>query len=121
MDATDDALKAKVGSLAYAEAGLRQAAGHRREVTLRIDDGPVQTRRVRSVIVANCGRLQAGFTLVPEARIDDGILDIVVMTPRSAVGWLWIAAKTSSRLRRFWRALFSGSRSSSSAWGLASS
>ncbi|MGJ9404400.1 diacylglycerol/lipid kinase family protein [Arthrobacter sp. KK5.5] len=100
MSDTNDDLKAKVGPLAYAEAGMRHLPGQRRNVTISIDDGPEQTRKIRSVIVANCGKLQGGLDLVPDAVVDDGKLDLVVMSPRSVVGWVWIAAKTALRHRR---------------------
>ena len=48
-------------------------------------------------MIANCGELTAGMDFIPEARIDDGELDIVVLSPRNAVGWLRIAAKTLVR------------------------
>jgi len=99
MNDTNDELKAKVGPLAYAEAGMRHLPGKRRNVVISIDDGPEQTRKIRSVIFANCGKLQGGLDLVPDALVDDGKLDIVVMSPRSVAGWAWIAAKTALRHR----------------------
>ena len=62
-----------------------------------IDDGPAQPRKVRSILFANCGKLPAGIDFIPTAEIDDGELDIVVLSPRSVAGWLWIAAKTLVR------------------------
>jgi len=51
------------------------------------------------VVFANCGKLQAGLDFVPDARVDDGLLDIVVMSPGSIGGWMRIAAKTAFRHR----------------------
>ena len=99
MNDTNEDLKAKLGPLAYAEAGMRHLPGRRRTVMLSLDDGPEQQRKIRSVIFANCGRLQGGFDLVPDAVLDDGKLDIVVMSPQSVAGWAWIAAKTALRHR----------------------
>ncbi|MBG6084779.1 diacylglycerol/lipid kinase family protein [Zhihengliuella flava] len=93
MDATDSDLKARIGALAYAEAGFRQMRGARRTVRMQLDDGPEQEVRARSVMIANCGRLQGGVQLAPNARIDDGTLDVVVMSPRSLMGWGWIMLK----------------------------
>ena len=99
MNDTRVRLKALAGPIAYAEAGLRHLSGRRRSVDIWLDDGPVQHRRIRSVVFANCGKLQAGLDFVPDARVDDGLLDIVVMSPGSIGGWMWIAAKTAFRHR----------------------
>lgn len=98
FDDTDETLKKKVGWLAYSEAGLRQLPGRRKKVSFQLSDGNWQTRRVRSVLFANCGKLQ-GLDFVPDAKLDDGILDTVVLSPRSAAGWLWIFLKTAFRAR----------------------
>lgn len=98
MDDTNEELKAKVGWLAYSEAGFRHLPGKRKKISVALDGGPEQTRSVRSVLFANCGKLQ-GLDLVPEARIDDGVLDMVVLSPRSAAGWGWIFLKTAFRAR----------------------
>lgn len=100
MADTRDDLKAVVGPLAYAEAGVRHLPGKRKKVMVTLDDEPPQEREVRSVVFANAGRLQAGLEFVPDAKLDDGLLDLVVMSPRSALGWIWIALKTAFRHRR---------------------
>ncbi|WP_431710776.1 diacylglycerol/lipid kinase family protein [Glutamicibacter uratoxydans] len=98
FDDTDETLKKKVGWLAYSEAGLRQLPGHRKKVSFQLSDGNWQTRRVRSVLFANCGKLQ-GLDFVPDAKLDDGLLDAVVLSPRSAAGWVWIFLKTAFRAK----------------------
>lgn len=98
MDDTDEELKAKVGWLAYSEAGFRHLPGKRKKVSIALDGAPEQTRSVRSVLFANCGKLQ-GLDLVPDALIDDGLLDVVMLSPRSAAGWGWIFLKTAFKHR----------------------
>lgn len=98
FDDTDEKLKKKVGWLAYSEAGLRQLPGRRKKVSFQLSEGNWQTRRVRSVLFANCGKLQ-GLDFVPDAKLDDGLLDAVVLSPRSAAGWVWIFLKTAFRAR----------------------
>ncbi|WP_309081733.1 diacylglycerol kinase family lipid kinase [Zhihengliuella sp.] len=93
MEATDSELKARLGAVAYAEAGFRQMAGHRKTVRITIDDAEEMVVKTRSVMVANCGKLQGGLVLAPDAVIDDGLLDVVVMSPRSVFGWGWIALR----------------------------
>jgi len=98
FDGTDPKLKSRFGWLAYSEAGLRQLPGRRKKVSFQLSEGYWQTRRVRSVLFANCGKLQ-GLDFVPDAKLDDGILDAVVLSPRSAAGWLWIFLKTAFRAK----------------------
>jgi YegS/Rv2252/BmrU family lipid kinase len=90
---TNDGLKKAVGWLAYTEAGMRHLPGRRRKVSVSLDESPEQARNIRSVLFANCGLVPGGIDFIPEAMIDDGMLDVVVMSPRSAIGWLAMYAK----------------------------
>ncbi|NKX55104.1 diacylglycerol/lipid kinase family protein [Arthrobacter mobilis] len=91
---TKEELKRRFGWMAYSEAGVRHLPGRRQRVTIRVDDGPAEHRRIRSILFANCGRMPAGVHFVPDALLDDGELDVVVLSPRSVLGWVWIGAKT---------------------------
>ena len=90
---TSDGLKKAVGWLAYTEAGARHLVGRRKKVSIALDDQPEQSRNIRSVLFANCGLIPGGIDFIPQAMIDDGMLDIVVMSPRSAIGWLAMYTK----------------------------
>jgi diacylglycerol kinase (ATP) len=97
MGDTRDDLKAKAGWLAYGEAGMRHLPGKRKEISVSLDGGAPQKHKVRSVMIANCGELTAGMDFVPEARFDDGLLDVVLLSPRNVGDWLRIAAKTLTK------------------------
>ncbi len=85
---TDDDLKARVGWIAYFVSGVRHLHGRRLRVTVRLDDAPPETLRLRSLLVGNCGRLPGGLTLLPDALIDDGWLDVAAIDTRGGVaGW----------------------------------
>ncbi|HUX70676.1 MAG TPA: diacylglycerol kinase family protein [Cellulomonadaceae bacterium] len=85
---TDAALKARVGWMAYFLSGVRHLHGTRSKVHIRIDDRPPVTTRLRSLLVGNCGRLPGGITLLPDALLDDGWLDIAAIDTRGGlVGW----------------------------------
>jgi diacylglycerol kinase family enzyme len=88
MAGADTALKSKLGWGAYVVAGVRRLRGRRTSVTITVDDGEPVRRRVRAVVVGNCGMLQAGIRLMPDALPDDGWLDVVLLSPRSTLGWL---------------------------------
>ncbi|BCW34026.1 sphingosine kinase [Arthrobacter sp. StoSoilA2] len=97
---TKEDLKKTVGWLAYTEAGVRHLPGRRKRVTITMDDQPEQARKIRSVLFANCGLIPGGIDFIPEAMIDDGMLDIVVMSPRSAFGWIAMYAKILFKHKR---------------------
>jgi diacylglycerol kinase (ATP) len=97
MAGVTEALKARVGWLAYVFAGLTNLGGERARVWMSADSGPPVVRRVRTVIVGNCGRLTGGIVLIPDAEIDDGWLDVVALSPRGVVSWASMATRVLSR------------------------
>ncbi|RMI05059.1 diacylglycerol/lipid kinase family protein [Cellulomonas triticagri] len=84
----DDQLKAKVGWIAYFVAGIKHLHGRRLRTVVRLDDKAAEPARVRSLLIGNCGRLPGGITLLPDAELDDGWLDIAAIDTRGGVaGW----------------------------------
>jgi diacylglycerol kinase family enzyme len=57
------------------------------------------------VVVANAGLLPGGFTLLPGARLDDGLLDVGILAPSGAWDWIRLAGRVLARDRRQDRAL----------------
>lgn len=94
---TNASLKKSLGWLAYSEAGVRHLPGRRKKVSIAMDDQIRQQRKVRSVLFANCGLLPGGIDFIPGALIDDGVLDVVVVSPRSALGWIAVGVKIALR------------------------
>ncbi|MFF4535077.1 diacylglycerol kinase family protein [Streptomyces aureus] len=88
MEHTDRRTKTALGWPAYALAGLGTLRTPRMRVTIRLDEAPAFRRTARMVLVANVGTVQGGITLVPAARPDDGLLDLLVLDPRGPGGWL---------------------------------
>ncbi|HEY4577045.1 MAG TPA: diacylglycerol kinase family protein [Yaniella sp.] len=92
MHSTSDRLKAAAGWLAYTEAGMRNLRGKRHTVTITTADGESKRFRVRSAMIANCGILTGGINMLPEAVIDDGLLDVALLDPRNLVDWMQVAS-----------------------------
>ena len=100
MASVEPRLKERVGWWAYVVAGARLLRGQQTRITMELDGGQIVHRRIRSVIVGNCGELTAGVRLLPDARPDDGWLDVVTVAPQGIVGWAAVAAAVLSRSRR---------------------
>ena len=85
---TDEQLKAKVGWVAYFVAGIKHLHAHRLRLQLSMDESPWYNVRLRSLMIGNCGRLPGGITLLPDAVLDDGWLDVGAIDTRvGLLGW----------------------------------
>ena len=91
MASTNPALKKAVGWLAYVDAGLRAIPNARPfRVRYRLEGRHEHSAHVSTVIVGNCGLLPGGIELLPDAAVDDGLLDIAVLQPKGLWGWLQV-------------------------------
>jgi diacylglycerol kinase family enzyme len=85
---TDDDLKDRVGWLAYVESlGRALSASDTLDVRITADDLPASRESVHTLLVGNCGTLQGGITLLPDADPFDGELDLLVLSADDAAGW----------------------------------
>jgi diacylglycerol kinase family enzyme len=100
MEGAPDALKAKIGWSAYVVAGARQLRYPAIRVDISMDGGEPMRRRARTVVIGNVGSLQAGIPLLPDAKIDDGVLDVVVIAPRRLFGWVPLLIRVLTRRKR---------------------
>jgi len=101
LDATSDTAKARIGWPAYVLGALRHVTDRRMKVIVRIDGGKPIRRRAQTVLVANVGRLQGGVRLLTEAKPDDGLLDVAILTPRTLRHWLalgWAVLRRQERV-----------------------
>lgn len=95
-----EALKARVGWLAYVVSGMRHLKGKSSRVRITIDGKAPLSRRIRTVVVGNCGKLTGGLVLMPDARVDDGWIDVVSIAPRGLAGWVGVAGQVLTRRRK---------------------
>lgn len=86
---TDDDLKSKAGWLAYVEAMGRALAGtDMTDITLAIDGEKAVDVRGHTMLIGNCGMVQGGVRLLPDAVLDDGKLDLLMISADGAMQWL---------------------------------
>jgi YegS/Rv2252/BmrU family lipid kinase len=100
MTGVDDQLKQRVGWFAYFVSGIKALRFPAMRVEISVDNSEFKKFRARTVVVGNVGFLQGGIPLLPDAQIDDGMLDVVVIAPKRFIGWLAIIVRVLGRQRR---------------------
>jgi diacylglycerol kinase (ATP) len=96
----DPRLKERLGAVAYVISGLGQLRRRSTRFELRLDDAAPFTRVGQGVLVGNLGRLQGGLPVMPDARPDDGLLDVGVLRTRTLLDWARLAVGVLLRRRR---------------------
>jgi YegS/Rv2252/BmrU family lipid kinase len=96
----DPKLKERLGAVAYVLSGFKHLRRRATRFRLRLDDRPPLERTGQGVLVGNLGRLQGGLPVMPDARADDGLLDVAVLQTRTVADWLALAVWVLLRRRR---------------------
>jgi diacylglycerol kinase family enzyme len=98
--ATSGGLKRVGGWTAYAAGATSQVLRPRTTFTVQLNGGERLIRRAHSVTVGNSGALPGGFQIMPAAKLDDGVLDVVILAPAGPVGWANVGYRVLTRSRR---------------------
>lgn len=107
----NETLKARIGWAAYALEGAKQFREHPLRMRISVDGSPPTRYYGRTCLVANVGTLVAGLQLVPEAKVDDGLLDVLVLDPTRPTAWVrtsWTLARGKSPANAPGRTLLQG-------------
>ncbi|MDP9800790.1 diacylglycerol kinase family enzyme [Arcanobacterium wilhelmae] len=105
MGGTSSQLKEQIGWLAYVRAAIPAAFAKRMHLTLRVGSGAADETAVvetdaRSVMFLNCGEITGGLVLDPDAKPDDGWLELAVLDTRGGIfGWAALASKLGTGMR----------------------
>jgi YegS/Rv2252/BmrU family lipid kinase len=91
IEGADEELKRKIGWVAYVLSALKALMYPAVRVEISVDAGPFTKHRARTIVIGNVGTLQAGMPLLPDAEIDDGLLDVVLLYPQRFLSWLPLA------------------------------
>ena len=100
MQDTNPDLKKTVGSAAYFVSAAKNANHPALHTTIRVDDRPVLRRRASVIVIGNVGLLPSGILLIPDAQPDDGLLDVLVASPRSVRDWVRLVTQVVTRQKR---------------------
>jgi YegS/Rv2252/BmrU family lipid kinase len=100
MEGVNEDIKRRVGWIAYVLSGLKALMSPVVKVEIAVDGGEFTTYKAVTVVVGNVGFLQAGMPLLPDASIDDGVLDVVVLHPKRFLSWVPLAARVISKGKR---------------------
>ena len=100
LDETDDDLKKAIGSGAYFVSAARHANHPALEARISVDDAPPFHARAHVIVLGNVGILQGGIPLIPHAAPDDGLLDLLVASPRGLRDWVDLVGRVLTRRER---------------------
>ena len=100
MEGVNEDIKKRVGWLAYVLSALKSLMFPAVRVEVSVDGADFTRHRARTIVVGNVGFLQAGMPLLPDAAIDDGVLDVVLLHPRKFLSWVPLAYRVLARRPR---------------------
>ena len=88
MQNTDSASKRRIGWVAYIEGGIRSLPLKFERFDVEVDGAPARTLKSYSLLVGNAGWLPGLISMMPDAKLDDGRLDLAAIGPRRI--WNWV-------------------------------
>lgn len=95
-------LKRKIGWIAYVEGGLRLIPVKFDRVRVSVDGRESRNLKLLTLLVGNAGWLPGKISIMPDARLDDGLLDIASIGPRQFWNWIdfWSRVTWQNRVVR---------------------
>jgi diacylglycerol kinase (ATP) len=100
MEGADPRMKRAVGPAAYFVSAAQNANHPALHATIAIDDQPPLKRRAHVIVVGNVGFILANIQLIPGALADDGLLDVLVASPRTLRDWVRLTTRVLTRRRQ---------------------
>lgn len=88
MQNTNPKLKKAIGWVAYVEGGLRSIPTLFERMFVTVDNREPRKLKLVSLLIGNAGWLPGNLSLMPDAKLDDGLLDVAAVGPRRF--WNWI-------------------------------
>ncbi|HEY9293750.1 MAG TPA: diacylglycerol kinase family protein [Microlunatus sp.] len=100
LQETNPDLKRAVGSAAYFVSAARNANHPALHAAITVDDGEPIRRRAHVLVLGNVGFLQGNIPLIPDAKPDDGLLDLLIASPRRPTDWVKLITHVLTRRDR---------------------
>lgn len=94
ISAADGLLKNKLGRAAYVVTGARSFRTPPFLAKITVDDAPWYTGPASCILAGNVGALFAGVEVFADARPDDGLLDLAVITADGVAQWARTVGRT---------------------------
>ncbi len=88
MEKTDPKLKKAIGWVAYIDGGIKALPTLFERMDVSVDSREPRNLKLVSLIIGNVGWLPGKITLMPDASLNDGVLDVAAVGPRRF--WNWI-------------------------------
>lgn len=99
MENTNADLKRAVGPAAYVLSVAQNAIHPALKVTVQVDNHPPFQRKAAVILIGNVGLVTGNIELIPGADATDGVLDVLVASPRTPADWARLIAKVLTRRR----------------------
>lgn len=97
MGGVDQKSKQRFGRLAYIQSGVQAMKARRCQMTIKVNGEPWFDGKASCVLFGNVGTLVGGLKIFPEAKPDDGVMEIGVVTARGWLDWLKVLARVVTR------------------------
>lgn len=88
---TTEALKDRLGWLAYLRVGARHLSAPPADFTIQMDGRPEERVSAWSILMGNTPRIPWGITVFPGARTDSGTLELLRTAPSRITDWAGVA------------------------------
>jgi YegS/Rv2252/BmrU family lipid kinase len=93
IDEADGALKDRFGRLAYVWTGMRALRAAPVSMVVKVDGSRWFEGKASALLLGNVGTATGGLAVFPDARTDDGLLEIGVVTADGARQWASLLVK----------------------------
>jgi YegS/Rv2252/BmrU family lipid kinase len=93
MDGVDKRTKKRLGRVAYFRSTVRAVKGQRRRMKIKVDGQIWFAGKASCVLFGNIGTITGGLCVFPDARPDDGVIEIGVVTARGGLDWLRVLGR----------------------------
>lgn len=102
---TDADRKRRIGWVAYIEGGLKMLPLRYETLAVQVDNREERQLKVVTLLIGNVGWLPGRLSMMPDASLDDGLLDVAAIGPRRFWNWidLWSRLTVGNNIIRFSR------------------